>query len=195
MKKKGLLVVISAPSGTGKTTVCKKLREVDRSRFKFSVSCTTRSPRPGEKNGVDYYFVSREEFKKKIKNGELVEWEEVFGNYYGTLRSVLEEAIEKGDILLLDIDVKGGMNIKRLFPENTVTIFLLPPSEEELNRRLVTRGVDDEQSIRRRKKRIGEEMKLGEHFEYKIVNDKLDETVEKILKIIEEVRGNGSGYN
>ena len=111
------------------------------------------------------------------------------------IRHNFEEAIEKGDILLLDIDVKGGMNIKRLFPENTVTIFLLPPSEEELNRRLVTRGVDDEQSIRRRKKRIGEEMKLGEHFEYKIVNDKLDETVEKILKIIEEVRGNGSGYN
>ncbi|MBO8131591.1 MAG: guanylate kinase [Candidatus Marinimicrobia bacterium] len=189
----GLLVIISAPSGTGKTTVCKKLLETNNG-FEFSVSCTTRSPRPGEVNGREYYFLTRDEFEKKIKRGEFAEWEEIFHNYYGTLKSALEKAIRDGKILLLDVDVKGGLNIRKFYPENSVSIFLLPPSEEELDRRLRSRGTDNEDSLRMRKKRAHQELKLGEQYDYKIVNDRLDETVNKVLEIIEEVKKNGSRH-
>jgi len=189
----GLLVIISAPSGTGKTTVCKKLLETNNG-FEFSVSCTTRSPRPGEVNGREYYFLTRDEFEKKVKRGEFAEWEKIFHNYYGTLKSALEKAIRDGKILLLDVDVKGGLNIRKFYPENSVSIFLLPPSEEELDRRLRSRGTDNEDSLRMRKKRAHQELKLGEQYDYKIVNDRLDETVNKVLEIIEEVKKNGSRH-
>ena len=185
MNKEGLLVVVSAPSGTGKTTVCHALLEMD-SNFSFSVSCTTRTPRPTEQEAVDYYFVSKETFEDYIKKGVLAEWEEIFGYYYGTLISSLENALEKREILLLDIDVKGGLTIKELYPDYAITIFLLPPNYKELENRLRHRGADSDESIVTRKERIEEEMKLGENFDYVIINDKLEETVEQVETIIEE---------
>lgn len=185
MSAKGLLLPIAAPSGTGKTTICRRLLAADR-RFVFSVSVTTRPPRQTERDGVDYYFVSRSEFEQYIRAGKLAEYEEVFGNYYGTLRSTIDSAIAAGNILLLDIDVKGALAIKHGYPDQTVAIFLRPPSQSELLRRLKCRGTDDEQSIARRKARIPDELRLGEQFDYQIVNDQLDHTVANILKIVEE---------
>lgn len=187
MRTKGLLLPIAAPSGTGKTTICRRLLAADE-RFVFSVSATTRPPRPTERDGVDYHFVSRAEFEKYIRQGKLAEYEEVFGNYYGTLRCAVEKVLAERRTLLLDIDVKGALTIKRLYPEQTIAIFLLPPSQRELLRRLKGRGTDDAQSIARRKARIPAELRLGEQFDYQIVNDELDQTVTQILQIVEEYR-------
>jgi len=183
--KKGLLVPLAAPSGTGKTTVCKQLRRRNPD-WEFSVSLTTRSPRAGEQDGSDYHFVTRTVFEEKIRQSRLVEWEQVFDNYYGTLKSALEAALADRKVLLLDIDVKGALNIKAAYPADTLTIFLLPPDERELNRRLARRGSEDEVSISRRNSRVPEEMNLGRQFDYRIVNDRLDDTVAKIQKLIEE---------
>jgi len=185
MSTKGLLLPIAAPSGTGKTTVCRQLLTQDE-RFVFSVSATTRRSRKTERDGVDYHFLSRDQFEEYIRRQKLAEYEEVFGNYYGTLRSTLDEALENGKILLLDIDVKGALRIKRLYPDDTVSIFLLPPNQTELMRRLKGRGTDDEKSISIRSARIPDEIKLGEQFDYQIVNNQLDETLRKIRIIIEE---------
>ncbi len=182
---KGLLLPIAAPSGTGKTTVCHNLMQGDE-RFLFSVSCTTRPPRPNERDGVDYYFITRQQFEEFISTDKFVEWEEVFGNYYGTLKSAVSEALEKHKILLLDIDVKGALNIKKLYPQQTISIFLLPPSFDELERRLNKRGTDDDQSLAIRKARLATEVAYSKQFDRVIVNDHLDDTVNQIKKIIEE---------
>lgn len=183
--KRGLLLPISAPSGTGKTTVCRELMK-ENNHFKFSVSCTTRSPRYSEKDGIDYYFITKEEFENYIKNNMFAEWEKIFGHYYGTLKSELENTLRDNKVCLLDVDVKGALNIKKLYPNDTITIFLLPPNQEELERRLKSRGTDNPESISKRKERLPEEVKLAEHFDYIIVNDKLDKTVDKIKKIIKD---------
>jgi guanylate kinase len=185
MSSKGLLLPIAAPSGTGKTTVCRHLIKND-ARFVFSVSATTRAPRKMERDGVDYHFLSRNQFEEYIRRQKLAEYEEVFGNYYGTLRNTLDEALGNGKILLLDIDVKGALRIKRLYPDDTVSIFLLPPNNAELMRRLKRRGTDDEKSIAIRSARMPDEIKLGEQFDYQIVNNQLDETLRRIRIIIEE---------
>ena len=183
--KKGLLLPFAAPSGTGKTTVCRQLRRQNPDWY-FSVSLTTRSPREGEQDGIDYHFVTRAAFEEQIRQSKLIEWERVFDNYYGTLKSALETALADRRVLLLDIDVKGALNIKAAYPEDTITIFLLPPDTEELNRRLARRGSENEASISRRNSRIPEEMNLGRQFDYRIINDKLEDTVTKIQKLIEE---------
>lgn len=185
MKTKGLLLSIAAPSGTGKTTVCHELLKTS-DRFVFSVSCTTRQPRPNERDGVDYHFISREQFEANIRAGKMAEWQEVFGNYYGTLKSAVDEALSAGKILLLDIEVKGTLNLQKNYRENLISIFLLPPSQEELHHRLRKRGTDDPRSIAIRNARIPDEMELSKQFDFQIVNDKLSETIEKIIKIIEE---------
>jgi guanylate kinase len=187
MIKKGLLLPIAAPSGTGKTTVCRQLMTHD-DRLLFSVSATTRPPRDCEQNGVDYFFLSRAQFEQYIREGLLVEWEEVFGNYYGTLKSFVDEALTGCKILLLDIDVKGALRIKKLYPENTMTIFLMPPNLAELLRRLKGRHTDDENDIALRNARIPEEIGLSRQFDYQIINDKLNDTVQKISNLIEEYR-------
>ncbi len=190
MSQTGLLIPIAAPSGTGKTTVCRAL--LNRSeRFVFSVSCTTRHPRKNERDGVDYHFVSKPKFKAYIGAGRLAEWEKVFDNYYGTLKATLEEALAEGNWLLLDIDVKGALAIKSQYPQQTISIFLKPPNREELIRRLQQRGTDDEHSLRKRRARSIEEMNYQERFDYSIVNDKLDKTVDRIMKIIKEKPKNG----
>ena len=185
MMENGILLPIAAPSGTGKTTVCRQLIEkIDNCHF--SVSCTTRKPRHNEVDGKDYYFLDHKTFQKYIKEDKFIEWESHFENYYGTLKSTLKEAINKKVVLLLDIDVKGAINIKNQFSDDTISIFLEPPSIEELTRRLTDRGTENEQSIDIRKARIPEEMEQAKHFDYEIINDNLDETVNKILTIIKE---------
>jgi guanylate kinase len=185
MTGKGLLLPIAAPSGTGKTTVCRQLMAHD-DRMLFSVSATTRPPRNYEQEGVDYFFLNRVQFEQYIRDGLLVEWEEVFGNYYGTLKSYVEQALTTSKILLLDIDVKGALEIKKLYPENALTIFLMPPNQAELLRRLKGRSTDDERNIALRNARIPEEIELSRRFDYQIINDKLNKTIQKISNVIEE---------
>jgi guanylate kinase len=185
MIKKGILLAIAAPSGTGKTTVCRNLiKSID--NCEFSISCTTREPREGEQDGVDYHFLSYETFEKYIDEGKFAEYEEVFDNYYGTLKSTLDEAIQEKQVLLLDIDVKGALNIKKQYPEDTISIFLQPPSVEEVLRRLSNRGTENDRSIAIRKARIPEEMEKAKLFDFEIINDNLQRAVNEILNIIKE---------
>jgi len=176
-------VVISAPSGCGKTTVIQEIL-ARRPDFAYSVSTTTRPPRDNETEGVDYYFVTKDEFKRRIENGLFVEWELVHGHYYGTERTAVRDRLERGVNVLLDIDVNGGAHIKRLFPDSLL-IFLEPPSIEELQRRLRNRQADDETAIARRLERFPLEMKKGAAYQFHIVNDDLERTVKEILRIID----------
>ncbi len=184
--RKGIIYVVSAPSGTGKTTICRMvLEEVD--NIRFSVSYTTRSKRKGEVDGVDYYFVSRERFKELIEQDHFVEWAEVYGNYYGTPWSELKKAEEEGYDLLLEIDVQGGARIKEAFPD-AVMIFLVPPSLEELERRLKSRGRDSEEEIRRRLDVARREFQFMDRYDYIVENRELREAVERVKCIIEAER-------
>lgn len=187
MNKRGLLVCLAAPSGGGKTTVAHKI--LDRNDdYEFSVSCTTREKRPNEEDGVDYHFVSLEEFEEKIKNGELAEFEQVHSDYYGTLKSAVENAFDHQKVLLVDIDVKGATRLKELYQNQCLTIFLNPPNIEELKKRLINRGTETEKSFQIRMERISLEMQYGEQFDRQVVNDDLEQTVDKIERIIESER-------
>jgi guanylate kinase len=173
-----MIVVISAPSGAGKTTICRRLLE----RFpemSFSVSYTTRKPREGEVEKGEYIFVSKEEFERMIEKDEFVEWVKIFGDYYGTPKSEL-----KGDILL-DIDVEGAKIIKRLYPD-AITIFLLPPSISELENRLRRRKTESEEKLAKRLKRAEREMAEAKSYDHCIVNEDIDTTVFEIMNIIRE---------
>jgi len=180
--KEGLIVVISAPSGAGKTTICKRLLQTSFS-FTYSVSFTTRPPRKNEIEGVDYYFVSREEFERLIKEGGFVEWAEVHGELYGTSKKLLEETIKAKKNVLLEVDVRGGTKIKENYPE-AVLIFLLPPSWEELERRLKGRGTEEEKKIQKRIERAKEEVKYASRYDYLVINDDVNRAVEDILSIV-----------
>ncbi len=180
---RGRLIVVSAPSGSGKTTIAKKILE----KFpfiKFSVSATTRPKRNGEVDGKDYFFLTREEFERKIQNGELLEWEEIYGNYYGTLKSVVESALKNGDVLLFDVDVNGAISIKKKFPEDAVLIFIKPPNMETLKERLKRRGTENEEQLRKRIERVPMELEKASYFDYIFVNDKLDDTVKAVLRAV-----------
>ena len=182
-RRKPLLVVISAPSGGGKTTICKKLVERHPEAMKISVSATTRQPRPGEVDGVDYYFLSEPEFFERIRRGDFLEYEKVHGNYYGTLRSKVQELLCQGYTVLFDVDVNGALNIKRQFPD-AVLIFIKPPSLEALKERLRARRTDDPEEIEKRLRRLPEEYAKSEKFDYIVVNNVLDETLQQIESII-----------
>ncbi len=184
MTRKGnpQLVVLSAPSGAGKTTICKKLVERNPD-FRISVSATTRPPRPGEVNGVDYYFISPEEFQQKIARGEFLEYENVHGNYYGTLRETVEELLDNGFTVLFDIDVNGALKIKQQYPD-AILIFIRPPSLEELKRRLRKRKTERPEEIEKRLQRLPEEYQKAVFFDYEVVNDDLLRTLLTIEKII-----------
>ncbi|MFH1367721.1 MAG: guanylate kinase [Elusimicrobiota bacterium] len=182
MKRKGIIFVISAPSGTGKSTLCGYLfRKI--ANLKFSVSCTTRKPRRGERNGREYFFVSGKEFKNRIKEHKFAEWALVHGSYYGTLKSQLEKAVKAGRDILLDIDVVGALNIKMHFHE-AVMIFIVPPSFHELKRRLVERGQDTPESVRLRLANAKDEIKYRNKYEYVVVNDKIPAAVKELESII-----------
>lgn len=185
-KVKPQLIALSAPSGSGKTTICNLLSE-RYSEYKISISATTRAPRPNEQEGVEYFFLDKDDFHKRIKNDEFIEYEEVFGNYYGTLKSVVKDILTAGFTVLFDIDVNGALKVKANFPE-AILIFIRPPSIKELKRRLRSRKTDDETEIQKRLQRLPEEYKKSAFFDYDIVNEDLEKTVEKIHQIIEEHR-------
>lgn len=170
------LIVLSAPSGGGKTTVAKHLFTVF-PHLTFSVSATTRHIRPGEVDGKDYFFLSHSEFRQKIADGDLLEYEEIFGNYYGTLQSSVQSALNRGDIMVFDVDVKGALSLRRAFPDDTVLIFITPPTMEELEKRLRSRRTESEEQIALRLERAAMEMEQCSAFDKVIVNDKLEETL------------------
>lgn len=181
--KAGRLVVFSAPSGTGKSTVARMVR--DRiGCLGFSVSATTRSMRPGERDGVDYHFLSRDEFERKIVEGGFIEHEFFFGNYYGTLLDKTRDAIDAGKHLLFDLDVKGALNLKRIFGDRALLVFLKPPSMEVLATRLKGRESEGEDSLRLRLERAEMELAHAGQFDYVEVNDDLDRTVDAVVSRI-----------
>lgn len=180
--KGGLLIVVSAPSGAGKTTIVKEILK-QFPEFLFSVSATTREKRPGEINGREYLFMTREEFEKRIASGDLVEYEEIYGNYYGTLKSEVEKALEKNCVMVFDVDVKGALSIKKKFPQ-AVLIFINPPSVEELRRRLLLRGSETKEQIDKRMERVPMELEKSREFDYIVVNDDLKKAVNEVIGII-----------
>ncbi len=181
---KGKLIIFSAPSGAGKTTIVHWLMQ-QIPGLAFSISATSRKMRPGEKNGKDYYFLTLDEFKKKIRNNEFVEWEEVYENqYYGTLISEVERLRNQGKHVVFDVDVKGGMNIKKLYGKNALSIFIMPPSIKELEKRLRHRNTDDEESIRKRVKKAAYELPFAKYFDVIIVNDNLEKAEQETLKTV-----------
>ena len=184
----GCLIVISGPSGAGKTTLCSMLLK-EFPNLEFSVSFTTRPPRPGEVNGKDYWFVSKEEFLKRIEEGDFLEWAEVYGNLYGTSKSQIEKALKEGKNLLLVLDTQGALRVKELFPE-AVLIFILPPSLEELERRLRKRGADGEEVIARRLKEAEREMEKAELYDFVVVNDDLEGAFKELREIVREITEN-----
>ena len=177
------LIAISAPSGTGKSTLCEEIRR-KKPEIKFSVSCTTRPKRNYEKDGINYYFLTENEFKSKIKNNELLEYEEVHGYYYGTLINTLKNAISSKELMLFDVDVNGAMSIKKKYPKNTLTVFILPPSIEDLKVRLINRGTDSKKIIKKRLERTNKEMKFKDKFDTFMINDDLSSAVKKLNEII-----------
>ncbi len=182
MSYKPFAVIITGPSGSGKTTICRKLLEKCND-LEYSVSVTTRKRRPQEQNGKDYIFVDENTFKKWVEEGKFLEWQPVYGDYYGTLRETVEKILEKGKNVLMDLDLKGTKNVKRMRPDS-VTIFIMPPSIEELKNRLKKRG-DEKEVIEKRLKESEKEIKQFKDFDYVVLNEEIEETVENILKIIE----------
>ena len=184
---KGIIIVISGPSGVGKGTVVNML--INRMRDAvLSVSCTTRAPREGEKEGKSYFFISRNTFEKMIAEGGFLEYSNHFENYYGTPRFFVEQKIAEGKAVVLEIEVDGARRVREQFPENSLLLMIAPPSREELVRRLRLRGTEDEELIARRLERTDYEMSRSSFYDYTIINDDLEETVENILKIVENRR-------
>lgn len=174
MKKSGKLIIFSAPSGSGKTTLVRHLLQQDLG-LEFSISATSREPRGNEKNGIDYYFLKEEEFKNKIEAGDFLEWEEVYsGAYYGTLRSEVERIWEKGKNVIFDMDVIGGLNLKSIYKENALSVFVKPPSLEHLEERLRLRKTDSEEKIKERLAKADRELQYAPKFDHILVNNDLD---------------------
>ena len=180
--EKGLLIVVSGASGTGKGTVCKKILS-DMPKIFYSVSATTRQPRPGETDGVEYFFISREEFQNWIAEDKFLEYAEVYGNFYGTPLHKIEERLNRGENVLLEIDTQGALNVMKKCPEG-IFIFLLPPSLEELKNRIKNRGTETPESLERRFNSAKAEISLGKKYQYAVVNDSVDSAVQKIKEII-----------
>jgi len=185
----GLLTLISSPSGGGKTTIIHKILETNSDKFIYSISSTTREPRPGEVHGKDYFFLTEDQFREKIEKKQFLEWEEVHGYYYGTDLDFIENCMNEKKYVMLDIDVKGALRVSKNYSGKTVTIFIAPPSIDELIKRLKARKTDSEREINKRLQRIPLEMQKSKEFDYIIVNNKLDETVNDVIKIIYEVGG------
>ena len=183
MKQNALIIVISAPSGAGKTTICREFQK-SHPGVHFSISLTTRPPRPGEKEGVDYFFLKEGEFQKKVSQNELLEWAKVHSNYYGTPRSFVERALAKGEDVFLEIDVQGGLQVKKKYPKNAVLIFLMPPSERELKIRLEERKTETEKTIENRLSTAQKEMEYVEEYDYLIINDELPKALAELNSII-----------
>lgn len=182
----GKLVIFSAPSGSGKTTIVHQLlKHFD--CFEFSISATSRKPRGEEQNGKDYYFLTNEEFKELVAKDEFVEWEEVYqGTCYGTLKREMERIWAKGHIILFDVDVMGGISLKHLFGEDACSVFIMPPSIEELERRLRGRGTDAEEVILKRIAKAEFEISKATEFDHVVINDKLEDAVAEVTNILND---------
>ena len=183
MTDKGILIVVSGFSGAGKGTLMRRLLETY-DNYALSVSMTTRNPREGERHGVEYFFASKEEFEQKIAEDKLIEYACYCDNYYGTPREYVEEQLEAGKDVILEIEMQGALKVKKQFPE-TLLLFITPPSAQELKRRLVGRGTEDEDTINRRLKRAAEEAEGIDHYDYLIMNDELDACVEMTHRLIQ----------
>jgi guanylate kinase len=179
---RGKLVVISAPSGAGKTTIARAILEAHPT-LAFSVSATTRPVRDGEQEGRDYFFLAKAEFRRRIEAGDFVEWEEIYGNYYGTLRQEVDRALEGGRHILFDIDVKGGLSIRKRYPESLL-IFIRPPSIQVLHERLCNRKTESDAAVSQRMERVPLELKLGVAFDYQVVNDDLPRAIAEVNAVV-----------
>lgn len=184
MAERGLLIVFSGPSGVGKGTVRQEIFSTPDHQFEYSVSMTTRPKRPGEDDGVDYFFRTREEFEDLIKKGQMLEYAEYVGNYYGTPLTYVNETLDKGIDVFLEIEVQGALQVKKKVPDG-VFIFLTPPDLDELKDRLVGRGTDSEEVIRQRIERAKEEIALMREYDYAVVNDEVPLAAERVKRIIE----------
>ena len=184
MTKRGLLIVLSGPSGVGKGTVRAAIFSKEEQKFVYSISATTRLPRTGETDGVDYFFKTREEFEQMIQNKQLLEYAEYVGNYYGTPLEYVENTLAKGKDVFLEIDVQGAIQVRDLMPDG-VFIFLTPPDLNELESRIVNRGTDSDEVIAKRMKTAREELELMKYYDYSVVNDTVDNAVQKIEAIIQ----------
>ncbi len=179
------VIIFSAPSGSGKSTIVGRLL-ADYPNLEFSISATSRAPRGNETDGREYYFFTREEFENKIRNGEFVEYEEVYeGSYYGTLKSEVERIWAKGHAIIFDIDVKGGVNLKSLYGDTAMSVFIMPPDMETLKKRLESRGTDSAESIEKRLARAKEEMEYRAKFDHVVVNDDLETAVKDTRRLID----------
>jgi len=188
------IITISAPSGSGKTTLCKALQSA-RPDIEWSVSCTTREPRQNEINEIDYYFITNEVFMKHVADNAFAEWEDVHGQYYGTLKSNLDTAIIQKGTVLLDLDVKGSVSIRSLYPEQSFSIFILPPSIDHLRGRLRRRGTDSELRIEKRLQRFEKEMEYKNKFDYVLINDDLEVATRELIDVVNGLKeGVLNGY-
>ncbi|MDE7442445.1 MAG: guanylate kinase [Muribaculaceae bacterium] len=188
--KEGKIIILSAPSGSGKSTIIRRLMEIADLCLGFSVSATSRKPRGDERDGVEYYFLSEKEFKERAERGEFVEWEEVYpGTCYGTLLSEVTRVTHAGRNLIMDVDVKGALNIKEFFGEKALALFIMPPSKEELEKRLRSRSTDSEDSILKRLAKADFEMGFAPEFDDVVVNDDLEAAVNKTASLIRGFSG------
>ena len=186
MVKKGLLIVLSSPSGGGKTSIAQKLLQKDKNILR-SVSCTTRKARPGEKKGKDYFFVSRSQFRRMASQNAFLEWAEVHGHRYGTPRSWVERNLKKGRDILFVIDVQGGRAVKKIHPD-ALLVFLRPPSLGVLRKRLLGRGSEGPEDLKLRLEGARWEMRRGRHYDYQVLNDSFSKAVSDLMKIIRRER-------
>ncbi len=184
-KKDGNIIVISAPSGTGKTTIIRSILKI-LPDVVYSISATTREKRPSEHDGVDYFFIDEETFQQKINDHEFVEWEKVYDYFYGTPKSFVENVISEGKSILLEVDVKGALSIKKVYPD-AIMIYLLPPSLEELEKRLRERKTESEKDFQKRIERAKMELSLKENFDYFIVNNNLNTAILELKELIEKI--------
>jgi len=183
LHQQGKLIVFSAPSGTGKSTIAKMVLE-RLPNIQFSVSATTRQKREGEQEAVSYYFLTKEDFEATIQCGGFIEYEFFFGNYYGTLIDKTYQVIDSGTNILLDLDVKGALNLKKLFPDNSLLLFIKPPSMDALKERLERRESEDENGLKMRLQRAQSELEYADQFDEVVVNDTLDSAVDSVIAII-----------
>lgn len=187
MTKRGMLIVLSGPSGVGKGTVRKAIFDQPGNDFQYSISMTTRKPRPGEVNGKDYFFVSKEEFEQKIQAGEMLEYAKYADNYYGTPLKWINDTLDAGKDVFLEIEVNGAMQVRSKSP-NGVFIFLTPPDLMELKQRLIHRGTDSMEVINKRIKKAFGEIEMMQNYDYAVVNDEVPNAVEKVKEIIRSER-------
>ncbi len=187
IKRRGLMLVLSSPSGAGKTTISRAILQSD-PNINMSISCTTRKKRPGEVAGVDYHFVSEEEFNLMVNRGQFLEYARVFNNMYGTLRDPVDMTLHAGGDVLFDIDWQGTQQLKEKAREDLVSVFILPPSSKELERRLIARAQDEDKEIRNRMAKASDEMSHWAEYDYVIVNNDIAESVAKVRSILESER-------